>query len=64
MDTPTSFFRIELGELSAAVGQLISGAPGIDGLTIDFFFKFFWTSIGPDFYEVLKECYCDVCLEV
>ena len=51
-------------ELTAAMGQLNSGrAPGIDGLTTDFF-KCFWEWIGPDFYEVIKACYIDGCLPV
>lgn len=47
-------FKFE--EVTAAVMDLSSGtAPGIDGLSSEFF-KTFWTLIGADYYEVLKEC--------
>ncbi len=43
-------------EVTAAVNSLSSGrAPGIDGLSSDKKNKC-WTIIGPDYFEVLKEC--------
>ncbi len=51
--------EISLEELTIAVNQLASGrAPGIDGLTIDFY-KHFWAVIGPDLHEVLMRSYDD-----
>lgn len=47
--------ELSLGELTAAVEQLTPGkAPGIDGLSIDFF-KHFWNLLGPDLHAVLLE---------
>ncbi len=46
---------ITFKEITAAVGQLSSGrSPGIDGLTADFYKKF-WNCIGHDFFDVLCE---------
>lgn len=48
--------EMTLEELTVAVKQLVSGqAPGINGLSADFF-KRFWTIVGPDLYSVLLEC--------
>ncbi len=45
-----------LEELTAAVNQMASGrAPEIDGLSIDFF-KRFWNILGRDLHGVLMEC--------
>ena len=50
MESPITF-----QELSEAVGQMALGrAPGIDGLPVDFF-KRFWRKLGPDWFEVLCE---------
>ncbi|KAF7642537.1 hypothetical protein LDENG_00256290 [Lucifuga dentata] len=47
---------LSMEELTTAVGQMASGrAPGLDGLTADFY-KRFWGSIGADLHEVLLEC--------
>ena len=44
-------------ELTAAVSQMASGkAPGIDGLSSDFF-KHFWSLMGQDILDVFKECF-------
>lgn len=44
-------------ELMDAVKQMKTGrAPGIDGLSIDFY-KSMWNIIGNDFYEVIQECF-------
>jgi len=48
---------LTLEELTAAVNQMASGrAPGIDGLSTDFY-KHFWNTLGPDLYSVLLECF-------
>ncbi len=47
---------LKFEEVTAAVNGLSSGrAPGIDGLSSDKKKKC-WTKIGPDYFEVLKEC--------
>lgn len=44
-------------ELTDAVKQMKAGrAPGIDGLSVDFF-KAMWNYIGRDLYEVIQECF-------
>lgn len=48
--------ELTLHEQTAAINQLASGwAPGIDGLSADFF-KRFWDVLGPDLHPVLLEC--------
>ena len=48
--------ELSFDELTEAVGQMASGkAPGLDGLTIDFF-KRFWITVGRDLHSVLVEC--------
>ena len=48
--------ELSLEELTDAVNQMSSGrAPGIDGLSTDFF-KRFWIIIGPDLHAVFLEC--------
>lgn len=43
-------------EVTAAVMGLSSGrTPGLDGLPADFY-KFFWNTIGHDYFEVLQKC--------
>lgn len=43
-------------EVTAAVKGLSSGkVPGLDGLSAEFYKKF-WSLIGPDYFEVLKKC--------
>ncbi|KAF1375259.1 hypothetical protein PFLUV_G00237720 [Perca fluviatilis] len=45
--------ELTLEELKAAVNQMATGkAPGIDGLSTDFY-KHFWNTIGPDLHECL-----------
>ena len=47
--------ELTLEELKAAVNQMATGkAPGIDGLSTDFY-KHFWNTIGPDLHEVFME---------
>ena len=47
--------ELTLEELKAAVNQMATGkAPGIDGLSTDFY-KHFWNTIGPDLHEVFIE---------
>lgn len=47
--------ELTLEELTAAVNQLASGrAPGIDGLSANFF-KLFWKILGLDFHSVVLE---------
>ncbi len=49
--------ELTLEELTVAVNQLASGwAPGIDGLSADFF-KRFWKILGPELHAVLLECF-------
>lgn len=49
--------ELTLEELTVAVNQLASGrAPGIDGLSTDFF-KRFWNILGPELHAVLLECF-------
>ncbi len=49
--------ELTLEKLTVAVNRLASGrAPGIDGLSADFF-KHFWSILGPDFHAVLLECF-------
>lgn len=56
-DKQTLESEITFEELSAAVLGLASGrTPGIDGLPGEFY-KHFWTLIGADFYEVLKQVF-------
>lgn len=56
-DKKTLESELTFGELSAAVSGLASGrTPGIDGLPGEFY-KHFWTLIGTDFHEVLKEVF-------
>uniref|UniRef100_H3C6P6 Reverse transcriptase domain-containing protein n=1 Tax=Tetraodon nigroviridis TaxID=99883 RepID=H3C6P6_TETNG len=48
--------ELTLEELMAAVNQLALGrAPGIDGLSTDFF-RCFWSILGQDLHSVLLEC--------
>uniref|UniRef100_A0A8D3BRM1 Reverse transcriptase domain-containing protein n=1 Tax=Scophthalmus maximus TaxID=52904 RepID=A0A8D3BRM1_SCOMX len=48
---------LTMEELTTAVHQMSSGkAPGIDGLSSDFF-KQFWNFLGADFHSVLTECF-------
>uniref|UniRef100_A0A3Q3ERM5 Reverse transcriptase domain-containing protein n=1 Tax=Labrus bergylta TaxID=56723 RepID=A0A3Q3ERM5_9LABR len=48
--------ELSLEELTAAVTQMATGrAPGIDGLSTDFF-KRFWNILGSDLHSVLMEC--------
>lgn len=43
-------------EVTAAVKGLSSGkVPGLDGLSAEFYKKF-WSLIGPDYFDVLKKC--------
>ena len=43
-------------ELAEAVTQMSPGrAPGVDGLPVEFYKKF-WGTIGQDFFCVLREC--------
>ncbi|KAF1391101.1 hypothetical protein PFLUV_G00038370 [Perca fluviatilis] len=45
--------ELTLEELKAAVNQMATGkAPGIDGLSTDFY-KHFWNTIGPDLHELV-----------
>ena len=49
--------ELTLDELTAAVNQMASGrAPGIDGLSTDFY-KRFWNILGHDLHGVLLECF-------
>ena len=49
--------ELTLQELTTAVEQLASGrAPGIDGLPIEFY-KRFWDCLGEDFHMVMLECF-------
>ena len=49
--------ELTLEELTVAVNQMASGrAPGIDGLSTDFY-KRFWNTLGPDLHGVLLECF-------
>ncbi|KAJ4922370.1 hypothetical protein JOQ06_021785 [Pogonophryne albipinna] len=49
--------ELTFDELTAAVSQMASGkAPGIDGLSSDFF-KHFWSLMGQDICYVFKECF-------
>lgn len=46
-----------MNELTAAIKDLSSGkAPGLDGLTAEFY-KQFWSVIGEDLFSVLLECF-------
>ncbi|KAK2897108.1 hypothetical protein Q8A73_013488 [Channa argus] len=55
---------LTLEELTDVVNQMATGrAPGIDGLSIDFF-KRFWNVIGPDLHAVFMECLDRVSLPV
>ena len=48
--------ELSLEELTEAVGQMTAGrAPGLDGLTADFY-KHFWNLVGQDLLSVLTEC--------
>ncbi len=48
---------VSFEELTDAVKQMKLGrAPGIDGLSVDFY-KAFWKYIGKDLYEVIQECF-------
>jgi len=48
--------NITFQELTEAMQQLSTGrSPGIDGLTAEFYQRF-WSILGEDFYEVLSEC--------
>ena len=49
--------ELSLDELTTAVQQLAKGrAPGIDGLSIDFY-QHFWSTLGPDLHQVLMDCF-------
>ena len=49
--------ELTLEELKVAINRLVSGrAPGIDGLSSDFY-KYFWNTIGPASHGVLFECF-------
>ena len=49
--------ELTLEELTVAVNQMASGrAPGIDGLSTDFYQRF-WNTLGPDLHSVLLECF-------
>lgn len=48
---------LTLEELTMAINQMPSGrAPGIDGLSTNFY-KRFWNIIGTDLHEVVQECF-------
>ncbi len=47
--------ELTLEELTIAVNQMASGrAPGIDGLSTDFY-KWFWNTSGPDLHGILEQ---------
>lgn len=51
--------EISLGELSASLRTLNTAkAPGSDGLTVEFFSKF-WNLLGPLLLEVINKCFAD-----
>ena len=51
--------QISLAELSASLKSLNTAkAPGSDGLTVEFFSKF-WNLLGPLLLEVINKCFAD-----